>query len=67
MQKMTKNLEGKIPVCQQARHEYLSNYYGTGNTSEMDGNVYYYWNGEVAVMNQGLVKLKPYKLLLQFL
>ena len=32
-------------------HEYLTNYYGTGNTSEIDGDVYYYWNGEVAVKN----------------
>lgn len=43
-------------------HEYLSNYYGRGNTSEIDGDVYYYWpctravqgwNSEVDVKYQG--------------
>ncbi len=40
------DLENKI-------YKYLINYYGEGNTSEIDGDVYYYWNGEVAVRNQG--------------
>lgn len=30
-------------------YETLSNYYGAGNTSEIDGNDYYYWYGEIAV------------------
>lgn len=30
-------------------HAYLKNYYGAGNTSEIDGDRYYYWNGEVGV------------------
>lgn len=28
---------------------YLKNYYETGNTSELDDDVYYYWHGEIAV------------------
>lgn len=28
-------------------HKYLIDYYGTGNTSEIVRNIYYYWNGEV--------------------
>ena len=40
--KNEEDIENKI-------HEYLTNYYGTGNISEIDGNVYYYWNDEVAV------------------
>ena len=43
--KTEENLEHKT-------HEYLINYYGEGNISEIDGNVYYYWNGEVAVKEQ---------------
>lgn len=34
-------------------HEYLNNYYDIGNTSEIDKNVYYYFDGEVAVKNHG--------------
>ncbi|WKZ14398.1 MAG: hypothetical protein QY317_10830 [Candidatus Jettenia caeni] len=34
-------------------HKYLFNYYGKGNMSEINRNVYYYWNGEVAVKNHG--------------
>jgi hypothetical protein len=30
-------------------HEYLIDYYGIRNTSEVNANVYYYWNGEIAV------------------
>ncbi|MFQ5963736.1 MAG: hypothetical protein ACE5KZ_05575 [Candidatus Scalinduaceae bacterium] len=44
--KNEEDLENKI-------HEYLINYYGEGNTSEIDGDVYYYWNGEVAVKEHG--------------
>jgi hypothetical protein len=28
---------------------YLKDYYGKGNTLEIDGDVYYYWYGEIAV------------------
>lgn len=28
---------------------YLKNYYGKGNTSKLDDDVYYYWYGEIAV------------------
>ncbi|GAB62568.1 hypothetical protein KSU1_C0972 [Candidatus Jettenia caeni] len=34
-------------------HKYLFNCYGKGNMSEINRNVYYYWNGEVAVKNHG--------------
>ncbi|OHC00010.1 MAG: hypothetical protein A3G70_08480 [Planctomycetes bacterium RIFCSPLOWO2_12_FULL_39_13] len=51
--KNVEDLENKI-------HEYLINYYGEGNISEIDGNVYYYWNGEVAVMNQGWQEIKDF-------
>lgn len=30
-------------------HKYLNEYYGEGNTSKIEGNVYYYFDGEVAV------------------
>lgn len=30
-------------------HNYLDDYYGPGNTSEIEDGVYYYWHGEVAV------------------
>lgn len=53
--------ENKIPVCRQARHEYLINYYGDGNTSEIDGDVYYYWNGEIAVKNQGWQEITEFE------
>ena len=52
--KNEKDLENKI-------NEYLINYYGTGNTSEVDGNVYYYWNGEVAVKNRGWEEITDFK------
>ena len=48
------DLENKI-------HEYLLNYYGEDNTSEIDGNVYYYWNGEVAVKEQGRQQITDIK------
>lgn len=48
------DLENKI-------HEYLTNYYGAGNTSEIDGDVYYYWNDEVAVRNQGWQEITDFE------
>jgi len=30
-------------------HEYLKDYYGVGNTLEINDDVYYYWYGEIAV------------------
>lgn len=44
--KNKKSLEIKI-------HKYLNEYYGTGNTSKIDENVYYYFDGEVAVKKHG--------------
>ena len=34
-------------------HRYLKDYYGLGNTSEIDDDVYYYWHGEIAVRYRG--------------
>ena len=51
--KNEEDIENKI-------HEYLTNYYGEGNTSEIDGDIYYYWNGEVAVKNQGWRKITSF-------
>ena len=31
----------------------LRNYYGEGNTLQIDEDIYYYWYGEVAVKNHG--------------
>lgn len=48
------NLESQI-------YEYLNNYYGSGNTSEIDGNVYCYWHGEVAVKNYGWQEVRSFE------
>jgi hypothetical protein len=40
--KDAEDLENKI-------HNYLIDFYSQGNTSEVDGNDYYYWYGEIAV------------------
>jgi hypothetical protein len=42
-------------------HEFLVNYYGTNNISEIDRNIYYYWNGEVAVKQRGWVEITDFK------
>jgi hypothetical protein len=42
-------------------HKYLKNYYGTGNTSEIDGDVYYYWYGEIAVKYFGWEEITSFK------
>ena len=34
-------------------HNYLRDYYDRGNVTEIDGNVYCYFNGEVAVKQHG--------------
>jgi hypothetical protein len=39
-------LENKI-------HKYLKDYYGKKNNTSIEGNVYYYFSGEVAVKNHG--------------
>ncbi|MDR4499677.1 MAG: hypothetical protein MRK02_17425 [Candidatus Scalindua sp.] len=41
--------------------EYLKNYYGEGNTSEVNENVYYYWNGEVAVKQNGWQEITDFE------
>jgi hypothetical protein len=40
--KDAEDLENKI-------HNYLIDFYGQGNTSEVDGNEYYYWYGVISV------------------
>jgi hypothetical protein len=42
-------------------HNYLINYYGKGNTSEIDSNVYYYIYGEVAVKNHGWQEITDFE------
>jgi hypothetical protein len=39
----------------------LINYYGEGNTSEVDGNDYYYWYGEIAVRQRGWEEITDFK------
>lgn len=42
-------------------HSYLKDYYGAGNTSEIDDDVYYYWYGEIAVKYCGWEEIKDSK------
>ncbi len=53
----TKNEEG----LEKEIHKYLNGYYGRGNTSEIDRNVYYYFNGEVAVKNHGWQEITDFE------
>jgi hypothetical protein len=41
--------------------ELLGNYYGTDNTSEIDGDDYYYWYGEVAVRYCGWEEITDFE------
>ena len=52
--KGAEDLENKI-------HEYLIDYYGQGNTSEVDENEYYYWHGEIAVRQSGWEEITDFK------
>lgn len=42
-------------------HEYLNNYYDIGNNSEIDNNVYYYLDGEVAVKQHGWQEITDFE------
>ena len=42
-------------------HKYLVGYYGRGNTSEIDENICFYFNGEVAVKKHGWKEITSYK------
>ncbi|MEW6417536.1 MAG: hypothetical protein AB1480_05365 [Nitrospirota bacterium] len=42
-------------------HEYLIDYYGIGNTSESDHNVYFYWKGQVAVKPKGWAEITSFE------
>ncbi len=44
--KTEKSLEKQI-------HKFLNEYYDRGNTSKIDGNIYYYLDGDVAVKKHG--------------
>ena len=52
--KKTKDLDKQV-------HYYLKDYYGAGNTSEIDGNDYYYWHGEIAVRYRGWEEISDIK------
>lgn len=41
--------------------EFLIDYYGEGNTSEVDGDDYYYWHGEVAVKYRGWQEITDFQ------
>lgn len=47
-------------------HEYFIDYYGEGNTLEVDDDVYYYWYGEIAVRKRGWEEIKSFKQLLNY-
>lgn len=42
-------------------HKYLLNYYDRGNVTEIDGNVYCYFNGEVAVKQHGWEEITDFE------
>ncbi len=42
-------------------HEFLIDYYGEGNTSEVDGSDYYYWHGEIAVRSRSWEEITDLK------
>jgi len=42
----------------------LVNYYGRGNTSEIDKNVYFYFNGEVAVKQHSWEEITSFEQLI---
>ena len=42
-------------------HRFLVSYYGRGSNSEIDNDVYFYFNGEVAVKNYGWKEITSYK------
>lgn len=46
-----RSLEKKI-------HKYLKNYYDTGNNTKIEGDVYYYLDGEGSVENHGWQEIK---------
>ncbi|MEW6558565.1 MAG: hypothetical protein AB1349_14645 [Elusimicrobiota bacterium] len=43
---------------------YFENYYGPGNNTETKNDVYYYFNGEVAVKVEGWEEIKSFSQLL---
>jgi hypothetical protein len=42
-------------------HKYLFEYYGKGNTSKVENDVYFYFNGEIAVKNYGWERIASFK------
>ena len=41
--------------------EYLSSYYGIGNTCQVEGDIYFYFDGEIAVKATGWLEVKDFK------
>lgn len=52
--KNEQDLEGQIKG-------YLKNYYGVGNTCQIEGDVYFYFYGEIAVKTTGWLEVKDFK------
>jgi UDP-N-acetylglucosamine transferase subunit ALG13 len=46
---------------EQKAHEYLIGYYGEGNTSEVEGDKYYYWHNEVTVELNAWEEIRSFK------
>jgi len=46
---------------QEQIHEYRIDYYGLRNTSEVNANVYYYWNEEIAVKQKGWQEITSFR------
>ncbi len=42
-------------------HKYLFTYYGKGNTSQVENDVYFYFNGEIAVKDLGWQRITSFK------
>lgn len=52
--KNTRNLEKQIKG-------YLKNYYGVGNTYQVEGDIYFYFYGEIAVKVTGWTEVGDFK------
>jgi hypothetical protein len=45
-------------------HKYLKDYYGKRNNTSIEGNVYYYFNGEVAVKSHSWDRITSFEQLI---
>ena len=48
-------------ILEKKIHKYLKNYYDIGNNTKIEGDVYYYLDGEVTVENHGWQEIKDMK------